>query len=106
MVVQNKVVGAMKRKVIVDDFRSNVSLGAKAEDIELTELETEECIKASQMVKGNVIGVDFIPAKNRETEQPYFLEVNSNAGLTGIEEVHPGITKTILKHFMNRDNWT
>ena len=106
MVVQDKVVGAMKRKVIVNDFRSNVSLGAKAEPIKLTELEEFECIKASQMVKGNVIGVDFIPAKNRETEHPYFLEVNSNAGLTGIEEVQPGITKTILKHFMNRDNWT
>ena len=106
MVVQDKVVGAMKRKVIVDDFRSNVSLGAKAEKIELTELETEECIKAAQMVKGNVIGVDFIPAKNRETEQPYFLEVNSNAGLTGIEEVHPGITNTILTHFKDRTNWS
>ena len=58
------------------------------------------------MVKGNIIGVDFIPAKNRETEQPYFLEVNSNAGLTGIEEVHPGITNTILTHFKDRANWS
>ena len=106
MVVQGKVVGSMKRKVIVDDFRSNVSLGAKAEKIDLTDLEIEQCIKAAQTVEGAVIGVDFIPAKNRETENPYFLEVNSNAGLTGVEEIHPGLTNKILKHFMNRDNWT
>ena len=75
MVVQDKVFGSMKRKVIVDDFRSNVSLGEKAESIELTNLEKEECIKVSKMVKGQIVGVDFIPSKNRETEKPYFLEV-------------------------------
>ena len=105
MVVQDKVFGSMKRKVIVDDFRSNVSLGAKAESIELTNLEKEECIKVSKMVKGQIVGVDFIPSKNRETEKPYFLEVNSNPGLTGIEEISPGITSNMLKHFKNRENW-
>ena len=105
MVVQDKVVGAMKRKVIVDDFRSNVSLGAKAESIELTNLETEECIKAAQMVKGQVIGVDFIPAKNREKEQPYILEVNSMPGFGGIEKLKKGLVQEILEHFKNRNNW-
>ena len=105
MVIQDKIFGSMKRKVIINDFRSNVSLGAKAESIELTDLEKQECIKVSQMVKGRLVGVDFIPSKNRETEHPYFLEVNSNPGLTGIEEIQPDITNNMLKHFLDRANW-
>ena len=49
--------------------------------------------------------VQNAPSKNRETEHPYFLEVNSNPGLTGIEEIQPGITNNMLKYFLDRKNW-
>ena len=106
VVLDGRVLGTMKREVITDgDFRSNISLGAEASDIQLTELETKDCLKAAEIVDGRLVGVDFIPAKNREKEQPYILEVNSMPGFGGIEKLKKGLVKEILEHFKNRNNW-
>ena len=126
IVVAGEVLGAMKRPIIEGDFRSNVSQGSKPEVHQLTEMEKFESIRAAAAVDGDVVGVDFIPAKNREKEKPYFIEVNSTPGLMGIESTFSGstipkdlykdalkiekgkfsITSEILKTYMNRDNWT
>jgi RimK family alpha-L-glutamate ligase len=107
MVLHDKIIAVMKRNIIKGaDFRSNVSLGAEPEKMELTEIEKEVAIKASKSVGGILTGVDLIPSKDREKEPPYVLEVNSNPGLTGIEKTNPGITTTVFKYFKNRDNWT
>ena len=106
MVLHNEVVAVMKRNIIsTNDFRSNVSLGAEAEKMKLTELEKEVAIKASKSVGGILTGVDLIPSKDREKIEPHVLEVNSNPGLSGIEEVNDGITEKIFKYFKNRNNW-
>ena len=106
MVLHDKVIGVMKRNVIKGtDFRSNVSLGAEPEKMELTKLEEQTAIKASKAVKGILTGVDLIPSKNRETEEPYVLEVNANPGLTGIESTNKGITTEVFTYFKNRENW-
>ena len=107
IVCNNEVIGAMKRDVIKSDVRSNVSLGADASEIELTELEVQESLKAAKAVKGILVGVDLIPSKNRETEKPFCIEVNANLGFGGVERVikSKSITETILKTFLNRDNW-
>ena len=101
----------MKRNVIIDssDFRSNVSLGAEAEQIEITELEKKDSITAAKAVDGRLVGVDLIPSKDREKEQGLILEVNSMPGFSGIEKANKNkgsLTTEILKHFKNRDNWT
>ena len=105
IILDNKVLGAMKRNVITGDIRSNVSMGAIAEKIDLTELEISDSIKAAKATEGRLVGVDFIPSKNREKEQPYILEVNSMPGFGGIEKLQKGLTADILTHFKNRDNW-
>jgi len=107
MVLDGEILGAMKRKVITDgsDFRSNVSLGAEAEKIEITEIEKDNAIKAAEAVDGKLVGIDFIPAKNREKEQPYILEENSMPGYRGIQKIQKGLTQEILEHFKNRDKW-
>ena len=106
LILDAQILGSMKREVITDgDFRSNVSLGAKSYPIELTEIEKRDSIIAAKAVSGRLVGVDFIPAKNRETEQPYILEVNSMPGFGGIEKIQKGLTVEIFKHFLNRDNW-
>ena len=118
IIVAGQVLGAMKRPVISNDFRSNVSQGSEPEIHELTELEKEESLKAAKAVDGSIVGVDFIPAKNRDKDKPYMIEVNSTPGLMGIESVYKGvvaksliknqkrsISKEILKTYMNRDNW-
>ena len=119
IIAAGQILGAIKRPVVGDDFRSNVSQGSEPETHELTERESDESLRAAQAVEGQVVGVDFIPAKNRDKESPYFIEVNSTPGLIGIEaalsksDVKPlikgqdrSITKEILKLYMNRDNWT
>ena len=108
IVVAGEIAGAMKRPIVKGDFRSNVSQGSIPEIHELTELEKTESLRAAEVVDGDVVGVDFIPAKNRETEKPFFIEVNSNPGLSGIEKTFSkkfSMTEKILKVYNNRDNW-
>jgi len=105
IIQSGEVIGAMKRKIMTGDIRSNASLGAEVEKIELTDLEIKDSLKAAELVDGELVGVDFIPSKNREKEQPIFIEVNAKPGFVGIESINKGLTNKILRHFKNRDNW-
>ena len=106
LVLNGQVLASMKREVIPGDFRSNVSQGAGVSKLELTEVEVEERLKAAKAVDGLFVAVDFIPAKNREKEPPYIIEVNSSAGTQGIEEATGrNLSKEIVQHFEDRENW-
>ena len=122
LVLGGKVLAAMKRPVIEGDFRSNVSQGSEPESFEITKLEETESLRAAKAVDGDIVGVDFIPSKNREKDKPYFIEVNSTPGLMGIEALgssapsrpiiksvksdkKKSITTDILTTYLNRDNW-
>ena len=104
-ILGGKFLAAMKRPVIEGDFRSNVSQGSKPEKIKLTELEIEECLKASKAVGGYWTAVDFIPSKNREKQPPFMLEVNSSPGTEGIEDATgQNIAKEVIEHFADKIN--
>lgn len=104
-ILGGKFLAAMKRPVIEGDFRSNVSQGSKPENIKLTELEIEECLKASKAVGGYWTAVDFIPSKNREKQPPFMLEVNSSPGTEGIEDATKmNIAKEVITHFAKEEN--
>ena len=104
-ILGGKFLAAMKRPVIEGDFRSNVSQGSKPQKIELTELEIEECLKASKAVGGYWTAVDFIPSKDRVKEPPFMLEVNSSPGTEGIEDATGmNIAKDVIKHFAKEEN--
>jgi ribosomal protein S6--L-glutamate ligase len=104
-ILGGKFLAAMKRPVIEGDFRSNVSQGSKPQNIKLTELEIEECLKASKAVGGYWTAVDFIPSKNRENEPPFMLEVNSSPGTEGIEDAtNMNIAKEVITHFAQKEN--
>jgi ribosomal protein S6--L-glutamate ligase len=106
MVLNNEIIGQLKRPVISGDFRSNVTQGSLPLKMELTELEKSETLKAVKAVKGIWVGVDFIPSKDREKIPPYFIEVNSSPGTGHIDELNDtDIYKEILDTFKNRDNW-
>ena len=106
MVLNNIIVGAMQRNVVSGDFRSNVHLGAKIQKYELTEKEKQDCIRAAKAVNGVWVGVDFIPAKDREKDGPFILEVNSSPGTSGFDvATGKDVTKYILKNFMDKENW-
>ena len=50
--------------ISTNDFRSNVSQGSEPEVHEITDKEAEESLRAAKSVDGDIVGVDFIPAKN------------------------------------------
>jgi len=107
MYFNGEIVGQLKRPVIDNDFRSNISQGNEPEEIEITELEKQSCIQAAEAVDGYWVGVDFIPSKNREKEPPYIIEVNGSPGTGYINEKNNmNIYKMILESYKNRDNWT
>jgi RimK family alpha-L-glutamate ligase len=104
-ILGGKFLAAMKRPVIEGDFRSNVSQGSKPEKIKLTELEIEECLKASKAVGGYWTAVDFIPSKDRVKQPPFMLEVNSSPGTEGIEDATgQNIAKEVIEHFADKVN--
>jgi len=103
IVLDGKVIAAMRRNVVEGDFRSNASQGAKVESIELTKLEIDQCIHAAKSIGGIFTGVDFIPSKNRDTQNPLFLEVNSSPGTESIEEATGlNISKILLEYFKDK----
>jgi hypothetical protein len=106
IVVNKEIVGAMKRPKIIDDFRSNVSQGSEPEEIKLTEVEEEAVLQAAKAVNGQWVGVDFMPAKNRDKDAPFIIEVNHSPGTEGINKVIKGdVNKIVLENLLDRESW-
>lgn len=80
-VVDNKVVGTMKRQGKPGEFRSNLHRGGTSEVIKLTKKEKSSALRAAQVMGLSVAGVDLLQAERG----PLILEVNSSPGLQGIE---------------------
>ena len=105
-VVAGKIHGAIKRPIVDKDFRSNVSLGSIPVPHTLTKLEEEQVINAAKAVDGLWVGVDFIPAKNRETDPPFFIEINSTPGTKGYTKATGmNICRDVIKTFKERAYW-
>lgn len=81
IVVGNLVVAGMKRSSSLDDFRSNVHLGAETSRVKLTQREKFIALSATKALGLGVAGVDLIRSK----KGPLLLEVNASPGLKGIE---------------------
>jgi ribosomal protein S6--L-glutamate ligase len=81
LVVGNRVVAAMRRVAVGDEFRSNVHRGGRAEAIELPEGYEETAVRAAQILGLRVAGVDMLESN----DGPMLMEVNSSPGLEGIE---------------------
>ncbi len=80
-VVNNKVVGAMKRQGKDGEFRSNLHQGGIATAIKLSKLEREAALTAARAMNLSVAGVDLL----QSDRGPLVLEVNSSPGIQGIE---------------------
>lgn len=94
-IVNNKVISAMKRISLTGDFRSNTSLGGKAENYEPTSEEIELSLKASKVLGCEYSGVDILQTKSGLV----ICEVNSNAQLKNIYNLSKiNAFKLILEH--------
>ena len=102
IILDGRVIASMRRDVVEGDFRSNYAQGASVSKFNLTDMEEKQCLLAAKAVDGIFTAVDFIPAKNREKNPPYILEVNSSPGTEGIEEAtNTNISKEVITHFLN-----
>lgn len=81
-VVGGKVVAAMKRQAMSEEFRSNLHRGGQASCIEITEEERNTAIHSAQSIGLDVAGVDIV----RSNRGPLVIEVNASPGLEGIEK--------------------
>lgn len=82
LVVDGKVVAAMKRTAAGDDFRSNLHRGGSAVSVRITKPEREAAVRAARVFGLGLAGVDLL----RSDDGPKVLEVNSSPGFQGIDE--------------------
>lgn len=82
IVVNGKVVAAMKRQGPEGEFRSNLHQGGSSVPIELSKKERIAAVKATKAMGLGVAGVDML----QSSKGPLILEVNSSPGLEGIEK--------------------
>lgn len=82
LVVGDRVVAAMRRTAIGDEFRSNVHRGGSVEAVELTPEYERAAVRSAQIMGLRVAGVDMLEGN----DGPLVMEVNSSPGLQGIEK--------------------
>lgn len=81
-VINNRVVGAMKRQGKEGEFRSNLHQGGTGKLIKLSKNERKVALTAAKAMGLSVAGVDMLQSERG----PLVLEVNSSPGLEGIEK--------------------
>lgn len=99
IVVNGKIVAAMKRKGAEGEFRANLHQGGSAEPITLDSKQRSLAVKAAKTLGLGVAGVDML-LSNRG---PLVLEVNSSPGLEGIETTtNIDVAGAIIEYLENR----
>ena len=104
---EQKIIAAMKRVKISGDFRSNVSLGATAEKVDLTKEQEEIALKVAKISGMPWCAVDIMPlvkGSNKEIGDNVVLEYNSSPGTEGISEVLKHNFVTLLLDAINDPN--
>ncbi len=81
LVVGDRVVAAMRRTALGDEFRSNVHRGGSVEAVDLPADYARVAVRSAQIMGLRVAGVDMLESD----DGPLVMEVNSSPGLQGIE---------------------
>ncbi|MFT2091314.1 30S ribosomal protein S6--L-glutamate ligase [Paraglaciecola sp. 2405UD69-4] len=81
LVVDGKVIAAMKRQAAPGEFRSNLHRGGSASIVRLSPAERKTAVDAAKTMGLSMCGVDIL----RASSGPVVMEVNSSPGLEGIE---------------------
>lgn len=107
LVVDGKVVAAMKRQGAEGEFRSNLHRGGSATLVRLSKEERATAVNAAKAMGLNFCGVDILQSANG----PMVMEVNSSPGLEGIEtatgkDVATLVIESIVKNSKPNNNRT
>lgn len=101
-VLGGKVIGAMKRLRIKEDFRSNFSLGGEVGKIVLTDEQKQIAKSAAKAVGAVWCGVDMIESGGKN----YIIEINSSPGTKGIEKATgKSITDKVFNYITDKEKW-
>jgi RimK family alpha-L-glutamate ligase len=97
LVLGDQVVSGMYR--VGDSWKTNIYAGARAEPLDISDELENLAIKAAQVTKTEIAGVDII-----ESEKGYLvLEVNSIPGFTALQQVtEKSLAKEIITYFLKR----
>lgn len=81
--VKYEIIACMKRNKIDGDFRSNVSLGATTQEIELNDEQKDIILKTARISGCRWVGVDLMDCKDGSQ---VVIEYNSSPGVQGISQ--------------------
>lgn len=99
LVVGDRVVAAMRRVAVGDEFRSNVHRGGTVEKVELSPAYEQAAVRSAQIMGLRVAGVDMLEGN----DGPLVMEVNSSPGLEGIERATGlDVAGAIIDHIGNQ----
>src|SRR5690606_13945875 len=102
LVVGDRVVAAMRRSAVGDEFRSNVHRGGTVEPVTLSSDYEEAAVRSAQIMGLRVAGVDMLEG----ADGPLVMEVNSSPGLQGIEiATQLDVAGAIIDHIADRVNF-
>ena len=95
LVLGNEAIAGMYR--VSDNWKTNIYAGARSEPLELTEELTKLAVKAANITKTEIAGVDIV-----ESEQGLqILEVNSIPGFTALQKVTEiNLAEEIVSYFL------
>ncbi len=94
MVVGDQMLGMRRRHPT--DWRTNISLGAKAEPLEVSDELAELARRATEAVGTTIGGVDFLPGKDGRL---YAIEVNAVPGWRALARVvKRDVAELVLEH--------
>jgi ribosomal protein S6--L-glutamate ligase len=97
IVVGGRVIAAMKRQNLGDDFRSNIHKGGKGSKVVLTTEERKIAQKAAKAMGLSICGVDII----RSNRGPLVLEINSTPGFAIEDITGQNVAEKIIKYIEN-----
>lgn len=98
------ILGAMKRKAVKKDFRTNYSLGGSVSGIKLTKEIQDIACQSAIAVGCHWCGVDIMI--DSKSGKPYILEVNSSPGTEGISQaIGKPIVDEVINYIDDKINW-
>ena len=99
-VIGDRVAVAMKRTAVdKDDFRANISRGAKGEKVELSIEDEALCVRGAHCIGLRVAGVDLI--KDKKTGTSYIIEINANPGIKIIDLTGENVFTHVIEYCEN-----
>lgn len=99
-VIRDEVVAAVHRKNENNDFRANITNGAKASNYTPNSKQIDMALKACKILELDFAGVDILFGEN---DEPILCEVNSNAYPLNVQRITGvNIVKQTLEHIKKK----